>query len=132
MKFLRTYEMSHENVPLLKSDKMKVKKFRYKKIVIILTLIAFAFLAYTQIVWAVVSTYSSQSQQDAVQLFLQYFPPFLRDIAAITYATLICSILVIVLSSIWSKKDSGNNKIIATIILISAILIILLTLFQLM
>ncbi len=111
---------------------MKVKQFRYKNIVIILTSIPFAFVIYTQIVWAVVATYSSQAQQDAVQLFLQYFPPFLRDIAAITYATLICSIIVVVLSSIWRIKNSGNNKVIATIILISAILIILLTLFQLM
>lgn len=132
MEFLRTYQMSHENISLLKSDATKVKQFRYKTIVIILTLIAFAFLAYTQIIWAVVSTYSSQSQQDTVQLFLQYFPPFLRDIAAITYSTLICSIIVVVLSSIWRKKDSGNHKIVATIILISAKLIILLTLFQLM
>ncbi len=111
---------------------MKVKQFRYKKIVIILTLIAFAFVAYTQIVWAIVAANNSRAHQDAVQLFLNCFPPFLRDIAGITYVTLICSIIVVILSSIWRKKDSGNNKVIATIILISTIIIILLTLFQLM
>lgn len=111
---------------------MKVKQFRHKKIVIILTSIAFAFLIYTQIIWAVVSTTNSHAQEDAVQLFLNCFPPFLRDIAAITYGTLICSVIVIILSSIWSKKDSGNNKVIATIILIITILIFLLTLFQLL
>ena len=124
--------MSQENIPLVKNDTMKDIQFRYKKIVIILTLIAFAFVAYTQIVWAVVAVNNSQSQQDAVQLFLQYFPPFLRDIAAITYSTLICSIIAIVLSSIWRKKDIGINKVIATSILIITILIVLLTLFQLM
>jgi amino acid transporter len=124
--------MSQENIPLVKNDTMKVIQFRYKKIVIIITLIAFAFVAYTQIVWAVVAAHNSEPQSEKVQLFLQYFPPFLRDIAAITYATLICSIIVIILSSIWSKKDSGINKVIATSILIITILIVLLTLFQLM
>jgi hypothetical protein len=111
---------------------MKVKQFRYKKIVVILTSIAFAFAIYTQIVWAVVAAQPSVTQHDGVQLFLKYFPPFFRDIAVITYATLICSIIAIIFSSIWRKKDSGINKVIATSILIITILIVLLTLFQLM
>ena len=111
---------------------MKVKQFRCKKIVIILTSIAFTFVIYTQIVWAVVAAHKSEAQHDGAQLFLQYFPPFVRDIAAITYATLICSIIVVILSSIWRKKDSGINKVTATSILVITILILLLTLFQLM
>ncbi len=111
---------------------MKVKQFRYKKIVIILTSIAFAFLIYTQIVWGVVATHNSHTQEDDIQLFLHYFPNFVGDIAAITYATLICSIIVVILSSVWRKKDSGINKVIATTILVITILILLLTLFQLM
>lgn len=111
---------------------MKVKQFRDKKIVIILTSIAFAFAIYTQIVWAVVAAHKSEPQHDGVQLFLQYFPSFVRDVAVITYTTLICSIIVVILSSIWRKKDSGINKVIATSILIITVFILLLALFQLM
>ena len=48
--------MSRENVLLVKNDTMKAKQFRNEKIVIILTsMLSFAFAIYKQFVWAVVA-----------------------------------------------------------------------------
>ena len=111
---------------------MKSEKTGIKKAVIIFTVLAFGFALYTQVIWAIMATQKPHIQQDPVQSFLQYFPPFLRDIATISYVTLLCSILTIILSSWWLKRDRGIAKVIAVSILIIAILITLLTIFQLM
>ncbi|MEO5999207.1 MAG: hypothetical protein ABIQ00_21230 [Chitinophagaceae bacterium] len=111
---------------------MKIEKTENKIAVIIFTVITFGFAFYTQVIWAIVATSKSHILEDPVQTFLYYFPPFLRNIATITYVTLLCSIATIILSSAWIKRDKDISKIIGVIILIIAILITLLTLFQLM
>ncbi len=111
---------------------MKTDKTGNKKAVIIFTLLTFGFALYTQVIWAIVATNKSHILKDPIQSFLYYFPPFIRNIATITYVTLLCSIVTIILSSRWIRRDRGITKAIAVIILIMAILITLLTLFQLM
>jgi hypothetical protein len=111
---------------------MKTEKIRIKKAALIVTLVAFGFALYTQVIWAVVAMNKSNVQEDPVQSFLSYFPPIFRNIATITYVTLLCSIATIILSSRWMGRERGITKVIAIIILIMAILIMLLTLFQLM
>ncbi len=111
---------------------MKIEKTGNKIAVIIFTLVTFGFALYTQVIWAIVATNKSHILKDPVQSFLYYFPPFLRNIATITYVTLLCSIVTIILSSSWIRRDRRITKVIGAIILIIAILITLLTLFHLM
>ncbi|MDQ6813245.1 MAG: hypothetical protein M3040_05890 [Bacteroidota bacterium] len=99
---------------------------------IVITLTTFAFALYTQVIWAIVTSNTTVANKDGVQSFLTYFPPFFRNIAIITYLTLACSILTIIFSSGWIKRERGFIKATVIIILILAILITLLTLFQLM
>ncbi len=111
---------------------MKTDKIGIEKLVIICTLFTFGFALYTQIIWAIVATNISPILTDPIQAFLHYFPPLLRNIATITYITLLCSIASIILCSRWIRRARGVTKLIAVIILVMAILITLLTLFQLM
>jgi hypothetical protein len=98
-------------------------------ITIILTLLAFAFPLYTQVVWALVA--GSSSFDNSIEMFLRHFPSSL-SIATITYLTLALSIVSAILAEVWRRNDTHLGKTIAFIILILSIVIVALTLFQLM
>ena len=102
-----------------------------KKTARTLTLIVVGFALYTQIVWAIVSS-TYHSGENVITNFLAYFPPFLRSISFITYATLVLAIAGIVFSANWNTYSGGWEKAGAISSLIISILILLLTLFQLM
>ena len=111
------------------ADKSRLMKS--KPIVRAIAIILMAFLLYTQIIWAFVASHGSM-QKDPVVEFIKFFPAPIRNIWTITYSTLICSVFAILFSLLWLKRSIRKEKLITLIFLILAILITLLTFFQLL
>ena len=111
---------------------MATKKVN-KSIAMAVSLVSISVSLYTQIIWVVVATQKGlSSQREKLDSFLNFFPVFIRSIAAITYAVLICAILGIIFSIIWKNGVMGAQRILPIVILIFSILILLLNLFSLM
>jgi len=108
---------------------MKSEKAISTKWPTIVTLIAFAVVFYTQVIWAIVAS-NSHSQEEAVYAFLSHFPSFLNNVALVTYTTLISCIIAVVFTSIWMRRT--KYKALPIVILVLSSLITLLTVFQLM
>ncbi len=94
---------------LIKIYSMIAAKKR-KTVSTVITLTTFAFALYTQVIWAIVASNTTVPHKDHLQLFLTYFPPFFRNIETITYLTLGCSIITIIFSSQWIRRDKGFIK----------------------
>ena len=103
-----------------------------KKMARNLAIISVALALYPQVVWAIVASNRGSEIDKAISIFLTYFPPFLRSISFITYATLVIAIAGVVFSSKWNNFSKGREKLATIIFLIISSLILLLTLFQLM
>lgn len=93
--------------------------------------IAMSFAIYPVIIWAIIENRSYDQKSAAIE-FLNNFPPFLRSITTITYITILCALIAFIFSLNWIKKSHGLEKVAAIIILLLAVGITLLMLFQLM
>ena len=94
---------------------------------IILTLIAFAFPIYTQILLALIA--GSNTHEDSTQMLLRHFPQSLT-IKTINYLTIGLSVLTAVFAELWRRRDNHLGKTIAFLILIAAVLITIFTFFK--
>lgn len=74
----------------------------------------------------------SLPQDDKVEIFLGYFPAFIRSVSITSYIVLISCIACIVISAIGLKHASRPFRIVGIIIIVLASLITLLQLFTMM
>jgi ABC-type uncharacterized transport system YnjBCD permease subunit len=104
-----------------------------KTIAKVITLISIVIALYPWVIWIIVFNQPGRDLPgEKGNIFLRYFPSFMKNMPTIFYTMAIGAIIAIIFSVRWRNRETGSRKVIPLIILILSVLILLLTLFSMM